>query len=78
MIKIGRRLDDMLEHLPKFSDECQNFCTAAQTIAARRATNRLTMQYHSQLLEVWGLLMLLIRSVFVHACFFCRFSKYHS
>lgn len=56
MINIGRRLDQMTETLPKFSDECQNFCTVAQNIATRRATNRLTMQYHSQLLEVDPLL----------------------
>jgi hypothetical protein len=45
-------VNSLQEHILNLTAECQRFCMEAQSIAARRALNRLTLQYHTQILEV--------------------------
>ncbi|XP_048258098.1 conserved oligomeric Golgi complex subunit 8-like [Haliotis rufescens] len=49
---IEKHVDNLLTKLPPFSDECQNVVKKAQEISSSRRMNTLTLQRHTQLLEV--------------------------
>ncbi|XP_067679932.1 conserved oligomeric Golgi complex subunit 8-like [Haliotis asinina] len=49
---IEKHVDNLLTKLPPFSDECQNVVKKAQEISFSRRMNTLTLQRHTQLLEV--------------------------
>ncbi|RUS74291.1 hypothetical protein EGW08_017942, partial [Elysia chlorotica] len=49
---IERHLEGLVNKLPDFSDECNKVITKAQEISSSRRMNSLTLQRHTQLLEV--------------------------
>ncbi|CAL1537184.1 unnamed protein product [Lymnaea stagnalis] len=49
---IEQHLEDLLQKLPRFSDECSKVIKKAQEISSSRRMNTLTLQRHTQLLEV--------------------------
>ncbi|CAH1790906.1 unnamed protein product [Owenia fusiformis] len=49
---IEKSVASMLEGLPELSEQCQGFMTQAQNIHASRRMNSLTLQKHTQLLEI--------------------------
>lgn len=52
MTKGTRWADSLLAALPALSAECERFIGTGQQSTARRATSRLTLQHHAQILEV--------------------------
>ncbi|KAH9499409.1 conserved oligomeric Golgi complex component [Bulinus truncatus] len=49
---IEQNLENLLNKLPSFSEECQKVIKKAQDISSSRRMNTLTLQRHSQLLEI--------------------------
>ncbi|XP_055866865.1 conserved oligomeric Golgi complex subunit 8-like [Biomphalaria glabrata] len=49
---IEQHLESLLNKLPNFSEECKNVIQKAQEISSSRRMNILTLQRHSQLLEI--------------------------
>lgn len=49
---IEKHVENLLEKLPPFSNECENIAKRAQEINSSRRMNSLTLQRHTQLLEI--------------------------
>ncbi|XP_036366895.1 conserved oligomeric Golgi complex subunit 8 isoform X1 [Octopus sinensis] len=49
---IEKHVSNLLQQLPPFSSECENIAKRAQEINASRRMNSLTLQRHTQLLEI--------------------------
>ncbi|XP_064616180.1 conserved oligomeric Golgi complex subunit 8-like isoform X2 [Liolophura sinensis] len=49
---IEKHVGGMLDKLPMFAEACNNFLNAAQDISVSRRMNSLTLQRHTQLLEI--------------------------
>lgn len=49
---VEKHVGDLLEKLPEFSEECKGVMQKAQEINASRRMNNLTLQRHTQLLEI--------------------------
>lgn len=49
---VEKHVEDLLDKLPQFSEECNGVMQKAQDINASRRMNNLTLQRHTQLLEI--------------------------
>lgn len=47
-----QKLDQLVEHMPAFSDVCQEFINRSQAINAERRLNSITLKKNDQLLEI--------------------------
>eukprot|EP00003_Mantamonas_plastica_P004731 TRINITY_DN1376_c0_g2_i1.p1 TRINITY_DN1376_c0_g2~~TRINITY_DN1376_c0_g2_i1.p1 ORF type:complete len:671 (+),score=199.71 TRINITY_DN1376_c0_g2_i1:116-2014(+) len=50
--KVDKSLNSLIETLPTLEQNCERFVEAAETIATRRRTTKLTLHYHQQLMEI--------------------------